>query len=158
MWLPVVGYEGSYEVSSGGLVRSVRSGLIRKTQTHRDGHLQLGLCAHGVKTMCFVHTLVLEAHVGPRPSPAHQGCHRDGDPTNNRVSNLRWDTASANAFDAVRHGRHPQARRTVCPLGHELSPENTRVRPNGWRECLRCRREHDRARWHRRSAKNPASP
>lgn len=38
-----------------------------------------------------VHLLVLEAFVGPRPSPRHHGAHYpDPDPTNNRARNLRW--------------------------------------------------------------------
>jgi len=35
-----------------------------------------------------------------------QCCHNDGNPANNRVENLRWDTVSSNANDRVRHGRH----------------------------------------------------
>jgi hypothetical protein len=52
-----------------------------------------------------VHQLVLEAFVGPKPSPKHQGAHWDGDLENNFVSNLRWATAKENIADKVRHGR-----------------------------------------------------
>jgi len=51
----------------------------------------------------FAHHLVLFAFVGPCPK-GMIGCHSDGDPTNNFVGNLRWDTHKANAADARRHG------------------------------------------------------
>jgi hypothetical protein len=51
-----------------------------------------------------VHTLILEAFIGPRP-PGMQCCHKDGNPLNNRLDNLRWDTPSSNSRDTVRHGR-----------------------------------------------------
>src|SRR5262245_33311629 len=50
-----------------------------------------------------VHQLALEAFVGPRPEGC-ECCHNDGDHTNNALSNLRWDTAKANAADQARHG------------------------------------------------------
>lgn len=50
-----------------------------------------------------VHRLVLTAFVGPRPA-GMQCCHCDGNPLNNRLSNLRWDTPSANQMDRVVHG------------------------------------------------------
>ena len=52
-----------------------------------------------------VHTLVLIAFVGPRPDGL-MCCHNDGDPTNNHLDNLRWDTGSANMQDMIRHGRY----------------------------------------------------
>lgn len=47
--------------------------------------------------------LVLETFVGPRPPGAH-ACHNDGDRSNNRLDNLRWDTQSGNFKDKMRHG------------------------------------------------------
>lgn len=51
----------------------------------------------------YVHGLLLEAFIGPRPPGAH-GCHNDGDKLNNTLGNLRWDTRSGNMQDAIRHG------------------------------------------------------
>ena len=48
--------------------------------------------------------LILETFVGPRPEN-YDCCHFDGDPTNNKLSNLRWDTKKSNAQDRIRHGR-----------------------------------------------------
>ena len=93
--------------------------------------------------------LVLTAFTGPRPSARHQGCHNDGNPQHNARSNLRWDTPSSNALDAVRHGRHPFASRTSCAAGHPYTEENTRTRKSGARACRECQRASDRARYRR---------
>ncbi len=50
-----------------------------------------------------VHRLVLEAFVGPCP-PGMEGCHNNGDPWDNQLSNLRWDTHKNNMADAMSHG------------------------------------------------------
>ncbi|RUU22663.1 HNH endonuclease [Mesorhizobium sp. M7A.F.Ca.AU.002.06.1.1] len=53
--------------------------------------------------ICYVHLLVLEAFVGPRPDGL-EGCHNDGNPDNNRLDNLRWDTPESNQADRIAHG------------------------------------------------------
>jgi hypothetical protein len=50
-----------------------------------------------------VHRLVLEAFIGPAPDGC-EACHYDGNPANNRLDNLRWDTKAANQRDIDRHG------------------------------------------------------
>jgi hypothetical protein len=61
------------------------------------------------------HVLTLIAFRGPRP-PGMQACHNDGKRTNNRIENLRWDTAAGNQADKVAHGtvyrgeRHPNSK------------------------------------------------
>jgi hypothetical protein len=86
-----------------------------------------------------MHILVLEAFVGPRPA-GMEGCHWDDDPTNNHLSNLRWDTRSANARDAVRNGRNQGKNKTHCPRGHELIGANivAGAIKRGWRQCRAC--------------------
>jgi hypothetical protein len=51
----------------------------------------------------FVHVAVLSAFAGSRP-PGMVACHNDGDCSNNRVENLRWDTQAANEADKIKHG------------------------------------------------------
>lgn len=51
----------------------------------------------------LVHRLVLTAFVGPCPE-GMEGCHEDGDPSNNRATNLRWDTHKNNQLDMHKHG------------------------------------------------------
>ncbi len=67
------------------------------------GHLSVNLHRGGEKKRRYIHQLVLEAFVGPRPHGLIC-CHNDGDPTNNRLENLRWDTHQSNVDDMLRHG------------------------------------------------------
>jgi hypothetical protein len=55
------------------------------------------------KVSHLVHRVVLTAFVGPAP-PGLVCCHNDGNPVNNRIENLRWDTYQANEDDKLRHG------------------------------------------------------
>jgi hypothetical protein len=147
VWIPIAGYEGLYEVSSAGTVRSkdrldsigrAARGLLLRPETRPSGHLRVTLCRDGKTRRLWVHRLVLEAFVGPRPA-GMEACHNDGNPVNNVPSNLRWDTKSANAQDRVRHGGDWHARRTHCGHGHELTPENIYWEQGGTsRRCRVC--------------------
>ncbi len=53
----------------------------------------------------LLHRLILEAFRGPCPE-GMEGCHNDGNPANNTLDNLRWDTPQNNVSDMVRHGTH----------------------------------------------------
>jgi hypothetical protein len=117
-WRRVIGFD-AYEVSSLGNVRSVDRDVIGvdgirqrfkgkplRLMRSPKGHLFVSLCQKAKYTRIFVHRLVLEAFVGPCP-PNMQTCHNNGDGFDNRVENLRWDTARKNAIDAIRHGKSP---------------------------------------------------
>lgn len=114
MWRAVLGYEGRYEVSDEGQVRSLdlldrmgrkRRGRMLSLCTDKRGYPATTLHADGLITAKRVHRLVLEAFVGPCP-PGMEGCHNDGNTTNNHVSNLRWDTRAANEADKIAHGTY----------------------------------------------------
>lgn len=149
-WLPVSGWEGLYEVSDRGRVRSIRRSLILQPRPNTSGHFQVGFSVNDNEVMRQIHRLVLEAFVGPCP-PGLECCHNDGDRTNNRLENLRWDTRSANQLDAVVHGGHvsPNSLKTHCKHNHEFTPENTYLDPVGSRHCRVCRREVDKKRRHK---------
>ncbi|WP_442972456.1 NUMOD4 motif-containing HNH endonuclease [Rhodococcus sp. BH5] len=148
-WRAVVGYEGIYEVSDLGEVRSVsrtdarghrRTGRLRVAYPSvSSGHLTVTLYKRGRRSTKFVHRLVIEAFTGPRPD-GMEACHNNGVRTDNRASNLRWDTRSANQRDAVAHGTHAQAAKTKCPHGHDLRDPNlcNYGRRSGSRPCLAC--------------------
>lgn len=107
-WRPVVGFEGLYEVSDLGRVRSVAgqyAGRILRPGPHRGGYGLLHLYLGRDRRVATVHAVVAAAFIGPRP-PGMCVCHNDGDPKNNRVSNLRYDTPRANNGDKRRHGTH----------------------------------------------------
>lgn len=117
IWKPVPGYEGRYEVSNMGRVRSLdrqvlctsdvkksyvsyRKGQILRPGPSNYGHLSVVL---GRRQTRMVHDLVLRAFVGPPPAK-HECCHNNGNPQDNRLENLRWGTRSENNIDAVKHG------------------------------------------------------
>ncbi len=103
LWQPVQGYEGLYEVSDQGRVRTVATGLIRKTPVGVRGYPTVDLKNKGHRKTFTVHTLVLTAFVGPRPHKME--CrHLDGDRENSNLSNLRWGTSSENDDDRRLHG------------------------------------------------------
>jgi hypothetical protein len=77
-----------------------------KPQPNRTGHLRVTLLNLGRKKICFVHHLVLEAFVGPRPEGLI-GRHKDGNPANNSLQNLQWSTQSQNRMDMWDHGTMP---------------------------------------------------
>jgi hypothetical protein len=159
-WLPVVGWEGFYEVSDQGQVRSLdrlvpfgqqrrlARGRILRPGKDTHGVRFVHLSADGRRRVARVHLLVLESHVGPRPVGL-EGCHWDDDKDNNRLSNLRWDTKLANEQDKLRNGHHHQANKTRCPAGHEYSLENTKVGKGGGRSCRECHRNDGRERYRR---------
>jgi len=99
---------GRYEASDTGLIRSMRtrSGSLRKPpkilrpSRNKGGYLIVNLLGR-VK---LVHTLVLEAFVGPRP-PGQETRHLDGVSYRNRIENLRWGTKGENTKDMVLHGK-----------------------------------------------------
>lgn len=121
-WKPIPSYPG-YEASDLGRVRSVDrtvktkngvrrySGNILRPGRMLSGHLSVAL-GKG-KSVC-VHTAVLAAFVGPRPTGL-EGCHNNGNPSDNRLSNLRWDTRSENMQEVARH------------YGRALSPEQVKA-------------------------------
>lgn len=145
-WRPVLGFEGKYEVSNAGSVRSVATGRpLRPWRTPPVGYQTVALRRNGLKYSRRVHVLVLEAFICPRPDGA-VACHNDGDHDNNYVDNLRWDTQQSNIRDIVRHGRHQHANKTHCKHGHPFDEVNTYINPaSGQRVCRTCVREINRA-------------
>lgn len=150
-WLPVPGYEGLYEVSDEGRVRSSRrrGNLLSPKVTDR-GHLTVTLSRGGMRSIRRVHRMVLEAFVGPCPDGL-EGCHGNGVPNDNRLANLRWDTRSNNSLDAVMHGVHPQSRKHECKKGHPYSLENTKWEGRR-RQCRTCARDSSRVRMAKKRA------
>ena len=161
-WKPVNGYEGIYEVSNHGRVRSVDrtvthsdgrvrrlNGKVRSAPLNQRGYQVVNLCIHGKCQMRTVHSLVAETFIGTRPE-GMEVCHNDGSKTNNHVDNLRYGTRSDNMLDRVRHGTDYNTAKTHCPRGHELFTENMppSVSKLGKRKCLACARAHSRVYHH----------
>lgn len=146
-WKPVAGHP-EYLVSTEGRVHSFRQdksrGRLLNPATNADGYPVVVLAG---KTR-YVHDLVMTAFVGPKPAGL-QVRHLHGLKGGNALWNLSFGTQSQNMRDAVRHGTHPQSRKTHCPQDHLLAGANLcadRTR----RKCRTC--HNDRARAARRAA------
>ena len=159
-WLPITGYEGTYEVSDLGRVRSLDrissqgrrlKGQVLKQGRNAAGYMSVGLHLAGDATTYLVHRLVLTAFEGPPPDEMETR-HMDGNSSNNVASNLVWGTSQENIRDQLRHGTQVNAKKTKCPQGHLYDGENLYVEPNGTRRCRTCKAD-TLARWR---AENPA--
>lgn len=101
-WLPVVGYEGRYEVSNFGRVRRVKI-IVPSKKKH--GYMQVSLVdGKGTRKSLRLHRLVAEAFL-PNPDGKPQVNHKDEDPENNRADNLEWATAAENTNYGSRTAR-----------------------------------------------------
>jgi hypothetical protein len=115
VWLDCVGFEGFYQVSNFGNVRSVErmvmnrvgNGLrkspakLLKQCLSKSGYWIVSFCADGVKSNQTVHRLVCRAFIdNPKNKP--QVNHKNGIKTDNQVSNLEWVTVSENGLHAYR--------------------------------------------------------
>jgi len=109
----IPGFPG-YRVGNDGSVWSCRNvagwGTLTDTwhklsglKTTKAGHTRVDLMDGKTRHLRYVHRLVLEAFVGPCP-PGMEVCHNDGNPANNRLDNLRWDTHRENMRDRFKHG------------------------------------------------------
>ena len=111
-WRDVVGYEGLYQVSDQGRVKSFKWNKERflKPSMDKDGYLLVTLCTGGKPKTLKVHRLVCEAfHENPDNKP--QVNHINEDKTDNRACNLEWCTCKQN----VNHGSRNE--RVSKPVG-----------------------------------------
>ena len=100
IWKPVVGYEGLYEVSNTGLIKSLncynyKEPRIMKLGRRPDGYLSVGLSKNNVTKTKTVHRIVAEAFI-PNPDNLEMVNHKDEDRANNNVENLEWCTRAYN--------------------------------------------------------------
>lgn len=115
-WRQVVGWEGLYEISNLGKVRSIKrsiknnlgfrsigGGEVKPFLHKGNGYLSVNFTADGNRKQLLLHRLVLEAFVGPCPK-GMEGCHNDGNRENPKAENLRWDTRKNNHADKKEHG------------------------------------------------------
>ena len=136
IWKDVKGYEGAYQVSSFGRVRSLDrkvpskygrfrkvKGMILKLRTDKDGYYKVNLKKNQKGKSSRVHRLVAEAFIN-NPENKPQVNHINGVKSNNNILNLEWATLSENRRHAYQTGlQNGEARRGVKNNFHKLTPE-----------------------------------
>ena len=114
IWRTIRGWEGLYQASSDGRIRSLDhlcvfagrwgetkrlfKGNIVKQNVKKDGYRQVVLSKNGVYKTCKVHTLVADAfpEICGERLPGYEVSHLDENPANNKAENLRWVSHTAN--------------------------------------------------------------
>lgn len=109
IWKPIEGYEGLYEVSNWGEVRSLnymKTGKIQLLKLHKDtkGYLRTGLNKNGENNTHKIHRLVAEAFI-PNPNNLPQVNHINENKTDNYWRNLEWVSNIDNANHGTRNKR-----------------------------------------------------
>ena len=114
-WKPVSGYENFYEISNTGNVKSIGRYIVLKNGKTRyvserilrpkstGGYLFVALSKEGVRKDYYLHRLVAEMFLYKSPFRNYVN-HKDGNPSNNVVSNLEWVTHSENVQHAYNKG------------------------------------------------------
>lgn len=108
IWKPIPGYEGYYEASSCGRIRSVerecdgrwgkrivKQHILKQNMLH-DGYKQVKFCIDRMKSQPLVHRLIAQTCI-PNPQNLPQVNHKDGNTENNCPDNLEWCTAAFNS-------------------------------------------------------------
>jgi hypothetical protein len=105
-WKDIVGYEGRYQVSDLGRVRSLKFGKehVMKGRPNTNGYLYVALFKDGKARNCSIHRLVAEAFI---PNPCGLPCinHKDENHANNVVGNIEWCDAKYNCNYGTRNER-----------------------------------------------------
>lgn len=143
-WKPIRGYEGIYEVSDCGRVKSLsepkRTGTgvwcmskerVKRLNQKSDGYLLVSLSKNNKTRALYIHYLVLLEFVGLRPE-GMECCHNNGIRNDNRLSNLRYGTKIDNAADRLAHGHDQRNEKNGrCKLTNEKVFEVVRLKNNG---------------------------
>lgn len=142
IWKDIEGYEGLYQVSSEGMVKSLnynRTGKERILKSAKDkyGYLFVKLRKEGTVKYYLIHRLIAIAFI---PNPDNKPCidHINGDKTDNRVENLRWVTHKENMNNPI----------TLNKIGKHLRKSILQFSVDGnfiktWESIMDVQREYD---------------
>ena len=110
-WRPIPGYEGYYDVSNFGNLRTYYKNR-KLSDAYRGANLHLSTTGYLIAYLhkdkklfrTAISRLVLLAFVGPPPIGKPYACHGDRNTLNNRLRNLRWGSNADNQADRIKHG------------------------------------------------------
>jgi hypothetical protein len=140
IWKDVVGYEGIYMVSSFGRMKSKERIVERKKMgnyfqkeaiiegSEYHGYKVTTIVKNKIKKNKFIHVLIAEAFLGPKPEKM-EVCHNDGDRKNNAIENLRYGTRSDNVRDSIKHGTYKRppivrgSKRSDAKINEEIAKQ-----------------------------------
>jgi hypothetical protein len=121
IWSPITGFSGLYEVSNLGRVRNAKGFIKTPSTKQRGGYKLMGLTKNGRSRAYSLHRLVASAFLGGCPD-GYECCHLNGDPSDNRASNLRYVSRKENHSHKHLHGtaqigeRHNMAKLTEADV------------------------------------------
>lgn len=141
IWKDIPGYEGEYQASTLGRIRSLdryisnypsgqrfQKSVVLKQRPSEKTRNRLTVDLPGMKKT-LVHKLIMMTFVGPRPKGL-EVCHKDGDESNNRLDNLRYDTKSNNQIDIYRYGKKPVAGSLHLNKSYKLENFSKKIKCN----------------------------
>lgn len=115
IWKDIDGYEGHYQISNYGRVKSlarIRKYKLNDYAKHKErilklnltykGYHSIGLSKNNKRKTYFVHRLVALAFI-PNPENKPEVNHNDGNKTNNNDWNLKWNTGKENVIHSIKH-------------------------------------------------------
>ena len=112
VWKDIKGYEGMYQVSNFGRVKSFDRydkhgalwlGKILSNKPKKTGYVNVKFSVDGKRSVKLVHRLVAEAFI-PNIENKPEVNHKDGNKSNNKVSNLEWVTSRENTLHGIEKG------------------------------------------------------
>ena len=112
-WEDIKGYEGIYNINTKGDVKSVRNNKILKQFTTKCGYKSVELNLNGKAKKFLIHRLVAETFITNSNNKPHVN-HKDGNKSNNDVSNLEWVTRSENMHHAYDNNLAPKGEKNVA--------------------------------------------
>ncbi len=120
-WNPIIEYPGYYVDTDGNVLSWKRIRLRHlKPIVAKDGHLYVFLYRDGLMRKEWVHRLILATFTRD-PFPNEECRHLNGNPSDNRLSNLKWGTRQDNANDRMKHGRYATGENAVS---HKLTEQD----------------------------------
>jgi hypothetical protein len=136
IWKDIEDYEGMYQVSNLGNVKSlprkrtIKKERLLKPAINNKGYKMIVLCKKSKPKMFLVHRLVATAFI-PNPNNYPQVNHKDSNPLNNCVNNLEWCTQQENIKYSWDYGNNSKYRNTIA--------ENTDIRIKRYKHTIaRC--------------------